>query len=245
MFVPSLGLLFYIVEIFIHSFKGKESQLSILRVVGRLKKKILIEIAILLMLGYVIGLIFPVTRPISQVDVESLTKRIDSLNVEINELSSKVNELQTNLNKLSSEVNDLRIQIEGNDAFDLLKKELANPGSYLADQIIGNIFYELKSSENDVQRWIGIVGEAAAKNTIAAIINSKLPNLVWNKKQITYQTDHKFLVSAITYFPLEIDTGLPMIGTITVARITLVMKGTVDVMSKSVTNIAIESLYFI
>lgn len=136
----------------------------------------------------------------------------------------------------------LKIHIYGNEAFYLLRKKLANPGNYIAEQITSSLFSELKSSENKIQQWIGIVGETIARNTLASIINSKIPSLVWNKDRVVYQGNNEYLVSVITYFPIEINTGLPVIGTITVSRIALTINGKVNVETHSITDISVESI---
>ena len=43
-------------------------------------------------------------------------------------------------------------------------------------------------------------------------------------------------------FPIEIDTGLPLIGTISIAKINLVLKGTVNILSEAVGSVTVWKL---
>jgi len=175
-----------------------------------------------------------------ETEIDTLKDRIELTN--LTEYDSSLISIVQRLEAIEDSLYKLRIHLYGNEAFYLLKKTLANPGTYIAEQITNRVFSELKSSENKIQQWIGIVGETIVRNTIASIINSKIPSLVWNKDRVVYQGNNEYSVSVITYFPIEIDTGLPIIGTITVSRIALTMNGTINVESSTITDISIESI---
>lgn len=52
----------------------------------------------------------------------------------------------------------------------------------------------------------------------------------------------RYHVTIKTYFPVEIDTGIPLIGKVVIMRAVLIMGGDVDLSTNSVTNLNIESL---
>ena len=207
------------------------------------KSSVIIGLVIGLVIGSGVGYgIAP--KGIDGTDVSSLNQRIENLETLTNNLQTEINSLSSEIDTLQAQVNDLQIEIDIEKAFGLLKKELAHPGSYIAEQVTNALFSELKSSNNEFQNWVVVIGETLVKNTLASIIDSKMPTLVWNNKQVVHQGDREYSVSVITYFPIEIDTGVPLIGKISVAKVSLTMSGTVDVALKTVTNIIIDSLGF-
>jgi hypothetical protein len=66
-----------------------------------------------------------------------------------------------------------------------------------------------------------------------------MPSLVWNNYDVNKAGSNLYDVYVVTYFPIEIDTGLPLIGTISIAKINLVLKGTVNIPSESISSIAV------
>jgi prefoldin subunit 5 len=162
--------------------------------------------------------------------------------VQMEEISNRIEYIEASLNNLESKLNDYFLRTDRNDAYRILRKNLAQPGSYISGQIVDKIFDELQSSNNQIIQWISVVGSSHVKNVISVIINSQIPTLVWNSYSISQIQENQYNTFMVTYFPLVFDTGLPIIGEITIAKVGLIMKGTVNVSTESVTNLEIYSL---
>lgn len=158
------------------------------------------------------------------------------------ELSNKLNSLETKLNSLESELSEFFFRADRNDAYRILRKNLAHPGSYISGRMVDMIFDELRSSNNRIIQWISIVGSEQVKNIISSIINSQIPTLVWNSYSIRRIQENQYDTYMVTYFPLVLPTGLPIIGDITIAKIGLIMKGTVNLSTETVSNLQIHSI---
>jgi len=173
--------------------------------------------------------------------IETLENQIRLIN--LTGYDSTVFPLVQRLEAIEASLCELRTYLYGNEAYYLLRKTLANPGTHIAEQITNSLFSELKkSSDNNFQQWIVKAEEIVVKNAIASIIDSKMPSLVWNKNKVVYLGNDTYSVSVITYFPMEINTGIPIIGTITISRIALVMNGTINIKSGIIIDVHVESL---
>jgi len=127
-----------------------------------------------------------------------------------------------------AELDELAIKINGIVAYSLLKSEMRLAPVYIMDEITNNIFDEL--------------GIGFAKSILASAISTKMPTLVWSDVVVYKITSDIYRTCIVTAFPFTIDTGLPIIGSINIARIYIMIEGDVNISTKDVTNIGIYSM---
>lgn len=171
--------------------------------------------------------------------LQGLSNTVQSLSSTVSKLNSDLNTIRSDTNSIRSELTQAQTRIEETKAYELLKKEVAKPGGYIADTLTNELFDELKESENKIVTWIAIVGQTTVKNAITSLINAKMPSLVWNNYDVNKADSNLYDAYVVTYFPIEINTGLPLIGTISIAKINLVLKGTVNILSESISSVAV------
>jgi len=149
-------------------------------------------------------------------DIQKLNTRITVLEKDLAASNVKINTLQTSLQQL-------QIQADSSTAYEIMRQTLTNP-NLLADQLTTQV---LNSNSN-----LNLV-----KSIVSSVIRSKLPSLSWVKSSISVGSGRTYYTSMKTIFPIEINTGLPIMGTITVAKIEIVASGLVDVVMGTVSNI--------
>ncbi|MBD3206527.1 hypothetical protein GF319_09315 [Candidatus Bathyarchaeota archaeon] len=169
----------------------------------------------------------------------ALTQRIIALEnsassnaAELNSVNSDIESILTQIESaenlelisVSDELEALDHRMDRSEAYLLLKKTMSRPGAYIVSSVTEAIFKEL------LTRYPAIAPiEGKVKEIIAKAINSKTPSLVWYGRSCDRVNPNCYLTYVVTYFPLEVDTGLPVVGEIIVARVALVVSGQVDV----------------
>ena len=127
-----------------------------------------------------------------------------------------------------AEFDELTLRIDEVVAYSLLKAEMGVAPEYIIDGITDNIFDEL--------------GIGFAKSILGSAIATKIPTLVWNDVVVLKIRSNVYRTSIVTAFPLTIDTGIPLIGSIKIARIYIIIQGDVNVSTEEVTSIRIYSM---
>ena len=79
--------------------------------------------------------------------------------------------------------------------------------------------------ESDIQGAIN----SSIKGILVKALNAETPSLVWYGDSCDQINSYLYRTYVLTYFPLDVDTGIPVIGEIVVARIALIVVGEVDV----------------
>lgn len=183
--------------------------------------------------------------------VSSLSSKVDSLSSTVGSLSGRVGVLASDVSSMSGAVGTLRQDVQGvrvqteglvldferNEVFRLLRKELANPSKVIADAIVSLILSQVRTDT-----WVRLLGESAARSLLAPVINSKVPTVVWHDDAVSQFSGRTYVTSVKTFFPIEVDTGLPIIGRITIAKVVIVIQASVGVVNKAVSNISVKSI---
>ena len=175
--------------------------------------------------------------------------QVGDLDDQVRALTSETGQLQAQLSTQGDEIEglnaliaQLQVQIGSERAYGLLRMTLARPGEQLAEAIVYEFFEELRDTSDKFQLWVIALGEQVVIDALAPVINSKFPALVWNDHSVSHLSGSVYAASAITYFPIEIDTGSPLIGVIAIARVALVVTGNVDVNASTVTALQVTSI---
>ena len=127
-----------------------------------------------------------------------------------------------------AELDEVALRGDGLIASSLLRAEMAMAPEHIIDEITDNIFDEL--------------GIGFAKSILAGTIITKMPTFVWNDVGVYKIGTNVYRTGLITAFPLTIDTGIPLIGTINIARVYIIIEGDVNVSTGDVSSIGIYSI---
>ncbi|MCW3990901.1 MAG: collagen-like protein [Candidatus Bathyarchaeota archaeon] len=131
-------------------------------------------------------------------------------------------------------LDDLDFRMGKSEAYRILKRTLtlSKPESYLIESVINELFDELKITYPLIENF-----EVKIKQLLSDVLNAGNPSLSWYSESCEQINSNTYLTIVKTYFSLEVDTGVPVIGEIVVARIALTVTGNVDVSR----NIVIEN----
>lgn len=171
-----------------------------------------------------------------QSQISSLTSELDSVNSEITDLLSDIENAE-NLDNIAlvQELEELDYRMDRSEAYRLLKKTMSKPGDYIVDSVTDVLFEELKGQYPEIA-----LVEGKVKEIIAKAINAKTPSLVWYGRSCDQINSYSYDTQVVTYFPLELETGIPLVGEIVVARVALVVSGEVNVNQNIVVASSIE-----
>ena len=168
---------------------------------------------------------------------QSETNNIDSLKTEIQSLKNTISQLELELNNSKNEINQLKSQIkilqlqaDSSTAYESMRTTLSKPNKIIAQKIA----LELKLQSSALQKVI--------ESIISNVLESKLPSVTWVKYTITPLPNRIYKTTMKSAFPLEIDTGLPLVGTVTLAKIVVRVSGEVDIKNEVVSNLQVESV---
>jgi hypothetical protein len=132
-------------------------------------------------------------------------------------------------------------QQRNDKAFELLKKELSVRASDLAKNIADSLLEKWKTSGRYPQRLGKIVDELAEK-VLPTLIQDELRSTVWQNGELIETSSGQMETSVSASFPVKLETGIPLFGKISIERVRLTMKGTVDISSSSVTKVQVGAL---
>ena len=201
-------------------------------------KRLIAVLVVALMAGWLAGTLSAPYNPIvaSQFQttpvLSSLTSRVASLEGQVQSLSSQLASTTSQLKAIASQLDSLQTQVDGEKAYSIVKRALANPGqiigSPIATAVVDAVF---QNQTTDLQKWISLAGKAVVQGIITTYLNSKLPTVIWNDFKVSRTGTGVYDTQVVTYFPIVIDTGLPLIGQITVAKVSLVVGATTDVVA--------------
>ena len=160
-------------------------------------------------------------------DFSELRQKVANLEYSLSDTKSELSTAKNQIIQLQSTVQKLQIQADSSTAYELLRKTLTDP-KLLSAQIT-----------NQVMTSINVPGifQSQVSGIISTFISSKLPTVNWVKNSISVSSGRTYVTSMKSIFPIEIETGIPLVGKITVARLTIIATGLVNVETEAVTNI--------
>ncbi len=157
--------------------------------------------------------------------VIELESEFDNWNAQVADLRSQISEAENlELVDVLESINTLDYRMDRSEAYRILKRTLIKPGAYIIDSITDELFEEVKKSHPIVENF-----ENQIKGILAKALNAEMPSLVWYGDSCDQLNSYQYRTYVVTYFPLEVDTGILVIGEIVVARIALIVVGEVDV----------------
>ena len=160
-------------------------------------------------------------------DLQSTKDELQTTKNELQNTKTGLQNSQNEINQLKSTIQKLQTQADSSTAYELMRKTLSDP-NLLSNQITDKII----SSDKTLNQF-----RAQISGLLSATINTKLPSVNWVKNSITPLSGRTYQTSMKTVFPIDLETGIPIIGKITIARIEIIATGSVNVETESVSNI--------
>lgn len=126
-------------------------------------------------------------------------------------------------------------------SFELLKVELPKRSGDLAKSIADALMEKWKES-GKYPRRLGKVLDVVVEGALPRIIEATLRGFSWKDEAVTETARGRLETRVSTVFPLEIETGIPLVGKITLKGVRLTVAGTCDVDSGNVSELRVGAL---
>ncbi len=183
---------------------------------------------------------------------EDMDKRVDELNSQINQLSSKVDRLTEKMSKIESNSETMVKQAqtlvehsknlvsnsEAAESVEIMKATISDPCGFMAKEVTEYLFDMLAKYEStEFRRWLAARGAGVVEKSIASFVQQKVPQLNWYGANVREVGKNQFIYSAKTSFPFEINTGIPFVGRVSIAKVVLDVEGKVNSENREVSDI--------
>jgi hypothetical protein len=126
-------------------------------------------------------------------------------------------------------------------AFELLKGELSSKAGDVAKSVGDSIIEKWKASGRYPKRF-GKVIDALMERAVPTLVQMKIRSMPWKDEGVSVTSEGKSETSVSTSFPLELQTGIPLLGKVTLKEVKLTMRGLVDVGSGNVSQLCLGNV---
>lgn len=163
----------------------------------------------------------------SKDDSSELKTKLVNLESELVNTKNELANSKNQINQLQNTIQKLQLQADSSTAYELMRKSLSDPNilsNQIADKIIdsNNILKPLKTQISGV---------------VSSVIRSKIPSVNWVKNSISLSSGRTYQTSMKSVFPIEIETGIPVVGKVVIGKIEVIANALVNVETESVYNI--------
>lgn len=146
--------------------------------------------------------------------------------------------LQTTVSSAHAPVSFSTPQQESARAFELLNGELSSKAAEVAKNVGDSIIQKWKASGRYPKRF-GTVMDAIMERAVPPLLQMKIRSMPWKNEGVSVTSEGKSETSVSTSFPLELQTGIPLLGKVTLKEVKLTMRGLVDVGSGNVSQLCL------
>ena len=169
-------------------------------------------------------------------DTPSLPGDTAKLNAQMEELNKKIDVLVTKLNKSEATSEQLLKQSQNMveatgtvKAQEILRQTVSNPSGFIAIEATNFIVKYIQKHQTTRFRTTAVAkGRKVVEGIISSYIAQKIPMLNWYGTSVAATGGNQYHLITKTNFPVRVNTGLPFVGNITIARVVMEVEGDVD-----------------
>lgn len=164
--------------------------------------------------------------------MEELNKKLDNLNAKMERDAAADAAIMEQQKVLIANSNAAKSQ-------EIMRQTIASPTGFVAKEIVNYVVKSLESNQaSKTRQWMATRGRGIAESVVAAYIGRQLPMLNWYGTTVTgTQSEDKYHVSTNTNFPVSINTGVPLVGNVALARVILHVESDVDTKTNETSNV--------
>jgi hypothetical protein len=155
--------------------------------------------------------------------LNSLSKQVEDLNQKVDSLNAKMEKNAADSAALIAQTQTLVNTTNANKSAEIMRQTVASPTGIIAKEASNYVIKTLeKNQKSKTTQWMATRGRTVVEQAIESYITQKLPQVNWYGTSVTgTQTQDKYHVKSHTNFPVEINTGVPFVGKVTIARVGL------------------------
>jgi hypothetical protein len=162
--------------------------------------------------------------------LEVLTRKIEAMDEKLNKVEQSSN---TALNYTQTLLNGNDIQRVNL----IVSNNVADPNGFIAREITNQLIIVMqKYQTTEFRRWLVVRGRNIVEQSISSFVSQTLPQLKWYGVHISKIDENNYHQTAKTTFPVQIKTGIPIISTITIAKVNFEFDSDVDVVNGKMSN---------
>jgi outer membrane murein-binding lipoprotein Lpp len=175
----------------------------------------------------------------SNAQIDQLSGQVDELNRKIDVLNSKLEKSETTSAALLAQQQSILDATNTARSQEVLRQTVSNPTGFIGKEVVNYIIKALEKHEKSkTQQWIVTRGRKVAESAVTAYISQKLPQLNWYGTTCTgIENRDGYHMTTRTNFPVEINTGVPFIGKVAIAKVVLEVESDVDAKTNQTSNL--------
>ena len=175
--------------------------------------------------------------PSSPEDVTKLKSQIEELNNKIDSLNSKLDKNEATSAQLLKQSQAMVETTGAVKAQEIMRQTVSNPSSFIAVEATNFIVKYLEKHQTTRFRTNAVArGRKVMEGVVSSYIAQRVPLLNWYGTSVSATGGNQYHLITKTNFPVRVNTGLPVIGNVTIARVVMEVEGDVDTVTNKMTN---------
>lgn len=178
-------------------------------------------------------------KEMSKEQMEQLSTQVDDLNKKIDKLNAKLEKSETTNTTILEQQKQMLEATNNTRSQEIMRQTVSNPTGLIAKEAAGYIVRALeKNQKSKTQQWMATRGKSVVEAAVTQYISQKLPQVNWYGTTCTgtLTADNYHLITK-TNFPVEINTGVPFVGKIALAKVVLEIESDVNTKTNQTSNI--------
>jgi hypothetical protein len=170
-------------------------------------------------------------------DTAKLNSQIEDLNKKIDSLSAKLDKSEATSAQLLKQSQAMVETTGAVKAQEIMRQTVSNPSGFIAIEATNFIVKYLEKHQTTRFRANAVArGRKIIEGVVSSYIAQKVPALNWYGTSVSASGGNQYHLITKTNFPVHVNTGLPVIGNVTIARVVMEVEGDVDTVTNQMTN---------
>ena len=175
--------------------------------------------------------------PSSAGDNARLNSQIEELNKKIDSLNTKLDKSEATSAQLLKQSRDMVETTGAVKAQEIMRQTVSNPSGFIAIEATNFIVKYIQKHQTTRFRTTAVAkGRKVMESIISNYIAQKVPLLNWYGTSVAATGGNQYHLITKTNFPVRVNTGLPFVGNVTIARVVMEVEGDVDTVTNQMTN---------
>lgn len=174
-------------------------------------------------------------------EIATLSEKVDNLSKKVDDLDKKIEKLDNNSEALIKSSEKLMAKLDQQCTSDIVKNKICDPTGMLSQEMTEYFYKSIKKYQTTKFRtWLATRSKPIVNESITQFVKSQIPQLNWYGAKVTKTGNNEFHYTATSHFPFELDTGVPIVGKIALARVQCVVHGDIDSETRDVSNLKFQ-----
>lgn len=174
-------------------------------------------------------------------ELSEITEKVDKLSKKVDELDKKMDKIDANSKELMINSERLISKLDCQNSIDIVKNNICDPTGMLSKEMTEYFYKSIKKYQTTKFRtWLATRSKPVVNESITEFVKSQIPQLNWYGAKVTKIGDNEFHYTAKSSFPFEINTGVPVVGKITLASVKCEVHGDIDSETRDVKNLTFK-----